>query len=129
MKSIIFACLAGLAWPVLAQAQSPDSIVLYFDEGTATVRAADLPLLDKAARLYRAGHPILMTVTGSADATGTPEANIRISQRRADSVYHGLVARGIPADRFQIVAKGQTDPVVQADGAEVKNRSAVITWK
>jgi outer membrane protein OmpA-like peptidoglycan-associated protein len=112
-----------------ADAPAPDSIVVFFDAGSAKLHSDDLALLDKAARLYRDGHPILMTVSAGADATGSPVKNLRLSQERADAVFQGLVARGIPADRFQIVAKGQTDPAVQADGQEPKNRRAEITWK
>jgi outer membrane protein OmpA-like peptidoglycan-associated protein len=119
--------VAGVAHA--ADAPAPDSIVVYFDNGSAKMHGDDLALLDKAARLYRDGHPILMTVSAGADATGSPVKNLHLSQERADVVFQGLVARGIPADRFQIVAKGQTDPVVQADGQEPKNRRAEITWK
>ena len=127
-------CIAGSLYAGTAQAApeaaaAPDSIVVYFDFGKATLRADDLPLLDKAARTYREGHPILMTVSAGADATGSPVKNLHLSQERADAVFQGLVARGIPADRFQIIAKGQTDPAVQADGQEPKNRCAEITWK
>jgi outer membrane protein OmpA-like peptidoglycan-associated protein len=126
-------CAAGLlgaaAQAAPAAAAAPDSIVIYFDTGSASMRADDLLLLDKAARLYRDGHPILMTVSAGADATGSPVKNLHLSQERADAVFQGLVARGIPADRFQIVAKGQTDPAVQTEGEEPKNRRAEITWK
>ncbi len=125
-------CFAALAWGTAhaaPDAPAPDSIVVYFDNGSARINTDDLALLDKAARLYRDGHPILMTVSAGADSTGSPVKNLHLSQLRADAVFQGLVARGIPADRFQIVAKGQTDPAVQADGQEPKNRRAEITWK
>jgi len=119
--------IAGTPGP----APSADSIVLYFNTGSAAIRPQDTTLLDKAARTFREGKPILMTVSGNTDATGSAQANLRLSQERADAVFRGLVARGIPADRFQVIANGQTDPVVQAaDGAtEAKNRRAEITWR
>lgn len=108
---------------------APDSIDVYFDRGSAQIRPQDVAELDHAARLYRDGQPILMTVAGGADVTGTPVANLRLSQMRADAVFRGLVARGIPANRFQIVAKGQTDLAVPDDGTSARNRRAEITWK
>jgi outer membrane protein OmpA-like peptidoglycan-associated protein len=110
---------------------APSSLVLYFDAGSATVRQQDTALLDQASRLYRAGNPIVMIVTGSADATGSAAANLTLSQQRANSVLRGLVSRGIPVERFQVIAKGQTDPVVpDAPGtAEERNRRVEITWR
>jgi outer membrane protein OmpA-like peptidoglycan-associated protein len=112
-------------------APSADSIVLYFNTGSAAIRPQDTSLLDKAARTFREGKPILMTVSGNTDATGSAQANLRLSQERADAVFRGLVARGIPADRFQVIANGQTDPAVQSgDGSTVpQNRRAEITWR
>jgi outer membrane protein OmpA-like peptidoglycan-associated protein len=128
MLAVSTLCVLGGAARA-GDAPAPDSIVVFFDNGSARMHSDDLALLDKAARLYRDGHPILMTVSAGADATGSPVKNLHLSQERADVVFQGLVARGIPADRFQIVAKGQTDPAIQADGQEPKNRRAEITWK
>lgn len=114
-----------------AQDQAPQSLVLYFDTGSATVRPSDIPVLDQAARLYRDGNPIIMVLTGGADAVGPPELNLRISQQRTASVLRGLVARGLPAERFQLLAKGESEPAVPAaaDVAEQQNRRAEIRWR
>ena len=135
----ILPALLATVTPVLAdppaaqaaegKAAAPDAIDVYFDTGSARIRPEDAAELDHAARLYRDGQPILMTVAGSSDATGSPQANLRLSQLRADAVYRGLVARGIPANRFQILAKGQTDPAVPGNGLDPHNRRAEITWK
>lgn len=114
-----------------AQSQAPQSLVLYFGSGSAAIRASDAALLDQAARLYRDGHPIVMVLTGATDAVGSPEANLRISQQRTASVLRGLVARGIPAERFQLLAKGESEPAVpSAPGvAEERNRRVEIRWR
>jgi outer membrane protein OmpA-like peptidoglycan-associated protein len=110
---------------------TPSSLVLHFDSGSATVRQQDIPLLDQASRLYRAGNPIVMVVTGSADTTGSAAANLSLSQQRANNVLHGLVSRGIPIERFQVIAKGQTDLVVPTppETSEERNRRVEITWR
>jgi outer membrane protein OmpA-like peptidoglycan-associated protein len=110
---------------------APSSLLLYFDRGSATVRPKDTTLLDQASRLYREGKPIVMVVTGSSDSTGTAAANLHLSQRRANNVLQGLVARGIPVERFQVVAKGGTDPAVptQPGVSEERNRYVEITWR
>jgi len=133
------ALLAGL--PAAANAEdssaagpapsAPSSLVLYFDPGSAKIRPQDVPLLDQASRLYRAGNPIVMIVTGSADSTGSPAVNLRLSELRANNVLQGLVSRGIPVERFQVTAKGQTDQVVptKPDVPEERNRRVEITWR
>jgi OOP family OmpA-OmpF porin len=110
---------------------APSSLVLYFDQGSSAIRPQDVQLLDQASRLYRAGNPIVMIVTGGADTTGSAAANLRLSQLRADNVLQGLVSRGIPVERFQVIAKGQTDLVVPTapDVAEERNRRVEITWR
>jgi outer membrane protein OmpA-like peptidoglycan-associated protein len=106
---------------------APSSLLLYFDPGSATVRRQDVSLLDQASRLYRAGTPIVMIVTGSADTVGSGAANLQLSERRADNVLQGLVSRGIPVERFQVIAKGQTDPLCPP--RQRSRRSAIGAWR
>ena len=110
---------------------APSSLVLHFDAGSSAIRRQDVALLDQAARLYRAGNPIVMIVTGSSDSTGSAAANLRLSEQRANNVLQGLVARGIPVERFQLAAKGQTDLVVPTppETSEERNRRVEITWR
>jgi len=121
----------ALAQTAPAPAKAPDALVVYFDTGSATVRPADTAVLDHASRLYRDGKPIVMIVSGSTDAVGPAEVNLRLSQARADAVLQGLVARGIPAERFQVLAKGETDPAVPnpPNTPVPQNRRVEITWR
>ncbi len=117
--------------PAPADPAPADSIVLYFNNGSAAIRPADVAQLDRAARTFREGKPIIMTVSGSSDATGDAQSNLSLSQRRADAVFRGLVARGIPADRFQIIAKGETETAgkERTGSPDAKDRRAEITWR
>src|SRR5271165_5194245 len=117
--------LAGTrAQDAAAPAKAPESLILYFDSGSSTLRPQDDAILDQASRLYRDGKPIVMVVSGSTDSVGAAAANLALSQRRAESVLRGLISRGIPAERFQVLAKGETEPAVPAPPgtAEAKNR-------
>ncbi len=112
-------------------AQGAGKLVFLFGLGVASLDAHHEELLDKASRLYREGRPIIMIVSGSADATGSSEGNLLLSQRRADAVAHGLLERGIPAERTQILAKGETNPEVPTDRGvpEAQNRRVEVTWR
>lgn len=114
-----------------APSKAPDALDLYFDNGSSTIRSEDLKLLDKASRLYGEGKPIVMIVAGSTDLVGSPAGNLALSQKRADNVVRGLVARGIPVERFQVLAKGVSDLPVPGDGhgPEPRDRRVEITWR
>lgn len=109
----------------------PAPLVVYFGSGSATVRAQDEAVLDRASRAFNEGHPIVMSLNGGTDRVGSAGTNLLLSQQRASAVLRGLVARGIPVDRFQLVAKGETEPAVStANGvADERNRRVEITWR
>lgn len=109
-------------------------LVLHFNSGSASVRPQDEALLDQASRLYREAHPLAIILTGGTDAVCLPEGNLRISQQRTAAVLRGLVARGIPAERFQLLAKGESDPAVPTAPARrsprtAESRSAGAEWR
>ena len=110
---------------------APAPLVVYFDMGSSAIRNEDKAVLDHASRAYNEGKPIVMILTGTADRTGNPEGNLVLSERRAAAVLKGLLARGIPADQFQVLAKGETElPVPTNPGvAEPQNRRVEITWR
>ena len=63
-----------------------------------------------------------LRVEGHTDAVGTPEYNLSLSKRRALSVAEYLVDhRGIAPDRFVLVGKGMSEPMVE-DGSDPRNR-------
>jgi outer membrane protein OmpA-like peptidoglycan-associated protein len=110
---------------------APAPLVVYFDLGSAAIRSDDKVVLDHASRAFNEGKPIVMILTGTADRTGDAAVNLELSQLRAAAVLKGLIARGIPADRFQVLAKGETElPVPTNPGvAEAQNRRVEITWR
>lgn len=73
--------------------------------------------------------PTAVIVEGHADRSGPNDYNQRLSQRRAEAVRRALVQRGWPADRIEIRAMGEEDPLVETrDGVrEPANRRVRIT--
>ena len=113
-----------------ASTGAPSSLVVLFESGSSVLRAEDRATLDRAARAYNEGKPIVMILTGSSDRVGDPKLNLSLSQQRATAVLKGLLDRGIPAEHFQVLAKGETElPVPTQPGvAEMRNRSVAISW-
>jgi outer membrane protein OmpA-like peptidoglycan-associated protein len=134
------ALTAGLgATPGLAQGsegaarigEAGESITVLFLTGSARLQEEQHDQLDRVARLFRDGNPVVMVVTGTADTVGDPSSNLDLSIARARAVADGLVARGIPIERLQVLGRGNSElPVGTADEVpEARNRSARITWR
>jgi outer membrane protein OmpA-like peptidoglycan-associated protein len=104
---------------------SDESVSIAFDTADATLSPAAVAQLDGAARLYRDAHPEVMIVAGHTDKTGDEFDNLILSARRAEAVKQALADRGVPADRLQVVAMGEAEPVPSIPAS----RSAVITWR
>ncbi len=82
------------------------------------------PKLDDIAGVLNANPQVgNVQVTGYTDRLGSPAYNLKLSQRRADSVKAYLVSKGIASSRLTAVGKGEADPVVQCTE---KNRAALI---
>jgi outer membrane protein OmpA-like peptidoglycan-associated protein len=71
-----------------------------------------------------------VTLIGHTDNTGNSEANVTLSQGRAESVRQYLINKGISEKRFQVVSgKGSSEPIATNKTAEGKaqNRRVQIT--
>ena len=131
-RAMMLALLAST--PLLAGravADDASKLTILFAPASATVDTQGEATLEKASRLYRAGNPIVMIVAGSTDTTGSPAGNLSLSERRARAVLQGLVARGIPIARLQLLAAGTTDLAVKTgpQTPDPQNRRVDITWR
>ena len=67
-----------------------------------------------------------VAVAGYTDRIGRDEPNLKLSQRRADSVANYLVAKGVPAQNISAVGHGKANPVTCSTCDAVKGRKALI---
>lgn len=104
---------------------SLDSALL-FDVGKSDLRPEALAALDDIARqVGEFGRDIRVTVEGHTDSTGSDDANSRLSEARARSVWGYLATRiDIPKNRVAIKGYGESRPVADNDTEEgrAKNR-------
>ena len=108
-------------------------IALYvtFDTGKATITPDSAQILDAAAGALKAAGDVKVEVAGHTDNVGTPEANLKLSQERAQAVMAALVARGIAAGRMTAKGYGQTTPVAdnRTEEGRAKNRRVELVKK
>jgi OOP family OmpA-OmpF porin len=62
----------------------------------------------------------VVLITGYTDRIGSDEYNMKLSQRRADSVKAYMVEQGVDGKRIETEARGKADPVVSCDNIKGK---------
>ncbi|SEK93153.1 Outer membrane protein OmpA [Stigmatella aurantiaca] len=85
---------------------------VYFDSGKATIQRRSYKLLDQVAKLLKE-HPEMenITIEGHTDNVGKPEANLRLSQHRAEAVKDYLARKGVAPQRLEAKGYGQERPI------------------
>jgi outer membrane protein OmpA-like peptidoglycan-associated protein len=93
-----------------------------FDFNKATLRPDGRAKVRAAADTLRSTSERVM-VTGYTDSIGSDAYNLRLSERRADTVRDALVADGIAASRITTKGMGKANPVASNDTAEGRARN------
>ena len=90
-------------------------------EARDTVRKLAVAINSDQLSTYR------FQVEGHTDSSGTPDINLDLSQRRANSVRDDLVSEyHVPANRLVAVGKGQSEPLDPAHPEAADNRRVQI---
>ena len=116
---------AAVAAPVAAR-----SFLVFFDWNRADLTARARQIIGEAVEAAR-GQPTRIEVAGHADRSGTPQYNLALSRRRAETVAEELIRRGIARQEITITAFGETQPLVATadDVREPQNRRVEIILK
>ena len=96
-----------------------------FDTDKSEVKAESKPALEEIAKLLTQNPAYRLKVVGHTDMTGPLDANMKLSQARAEAVVQALVTRhGIASSRLKGYGVGPLAPVATNDTEEgrAKNR-------
>jgi OOP family OmpA-OmpF porin len=92
---------------------------ILFDTGKATIKPESAKAIGEVAKLLTGDPALKVYVVGHTDTVGALEANMRLSQERAEAVAQALVStHGIAATRLKSFGNGPYAPVASND-AEV----------
>jgi len=108
-----------------------DLDTLNFDFGSATISDAEVQKLDGVAaameKLLKKNPAETFLIEGHTDAVGTPDANLALSDRRAEAVAEALTnAFGIPAENLATQGYGEEYLKVNTPGPNRENRRVAI---
>ena len=95
-----------------------------FETNSDVIRPVSKAILDQVSEVLKAVPATPIEVGGHADKRGNPQANLTLSERRANAVLKYLAGKGIEAKRLAAHGYGDTKPI--ADNAtpegQMKNR-------
>ena len=94
---------------------------LTFETGQATLKPDSQEQLKNMAEILKAYPNVTIKLGGYTDNTGDAQANLRLSQQRADAVMADLVKLGVDAGRMKAEGYGEEHPV--ADNSTVEGRA------
>lgn len=122
-------CFAFLAAaPAIAQPANGEPFRVFFDWGKPDLSRDAQAILGEAVAAWQQSPGSRVEISGHADRSGPAGHNIGASRRRAEAVRAWLAERGVPARAMNVVAFGESRPIVPTeDGVrEAQNRRVEI---
>ena len=126
---------AGMAQEIVANADAFGNDIkstghaaiygIYFDTGKSEVKSESQAALQEIAKLLSNDLGLKLLVVGHTDSVGQLEANMKLSQVRAEAVVQALTrSHGVAATRLKAKGAGPIAPVVtnRTEEGRAKNR-------
>ena len=104
---------------------------VYFDFDRANIKPEFQTLLDKHAEYLIKNSDQSIVIEGHTDSRGTPEYNIALGERRAQSVQTYLQNAGVSSSQISVVSYGEEKPAVMGstEYAMAQNRRGVVVYQ
>ena len=82
-----------------------------FETGSDRLKTTSFEALDQVATLMRKYPDFSLQITGHTDNVGNAQANLTLSENRAQVCYEYLISRGIGPSRMEFKGMGGTKPI------------------
>ena len=98
----------------------PASLGVLFDTDSANIRSYDLVQFDNYVQYLSTMPDLKLVLEGHTDSVGSSKYNLKLSQRRAQSVKSQFIKMGVDASTIEAIGHGESKPAV--DNKTEKNR-------
>jgi OOP family OmpA-OmpF porin len=121
---------APAATPAPTPAMAKQEFIVFFDFDKSNLTPEGQKIVDAAAAAYKRGGSAKISLAGYTDLAGTAPYNLKLSERRAETVRAALVKDGVPDNQVAVSWFGKENPrVPTADGVrEPQNRRVEIVF-
>jgi outer membrane protein OmpA-like peptidoglycan-associated protein len=100
-----------------------------FATGKSDITPESARVLEGALKTLSTYPDIIIEISGHTDDVGSSSSNLRLSQRRADSVRQWLILKGVNPDRIISKGYGEDYPMVPNDTKDNRRRNRRIEFK
>jgi OOP family OmpA-OmpF porin len=102
---------------------------IFFDFDKYNIKPRFYPELDAVVQILNNNPSVKIRIEGNTDNIGTAKYNMRLSERRANSVMEYLVKAGIDKNRLSTIGYGFSKPVATnaTPGGRALNRRVELT--
>ncbi len=88
---------------------------IYFEFGKATLTQKSKEIIDKTIyQIMKSNNEIIVEIGAHTDYLGKSDYNLKLSQKRAESVVDYLIQKGIEKSRLKPVGYGENKPLVKS---------------
>jgi outer membrane protein OmpA-like peptidoglycan-associated protein len=101
---------------------------VYFDFNKATIRPVSFALLDDVAQAMKDNPKIAVEVQGHTDSVGDDNYNLKLSQKRAESVRAYLIKKGVDAARMTPKGYGENVPIADNRTKEGRDQNRRVEF-
>jgi outer membrane protein OmpA-like peptidoglycan-associated protein len=103
---------------------------VYFATGEDTILPRSRPVLTALAEALRLTPGILrISIEGHTDDVGTDEANLDLSERRAQSVMRWLIEHDVEASRLEAHGFGESVPVAEGTSRAAREQNRRVMFR
>lgn len=102
---------------------------LEFDTGKSSIRSGSIPALNTMAEMMVRNTKFKVILKGHTDDVGDPNANLKLSQDRVNSVINYLVSKGIDKSRFVGLGYGDKMPIADNDTPEGRQKNRRVEFE
>ena len=88
---------------------------MFFDTNKWNIKEESVPTLNKLLSSFTSNPKLKVEIAGYTDNIGEETDNIRLSQKRADSIREFLIKKGVDANRLLSKGYGEKFPIASND--------------
>nr|WP_299344129.1 OmpA family protein [Allomuricauda sp.] len=102
---------------------------ILFDSGSANIQPQSMGIIRQIYQVLQQDSSIKLKIVGHTDADGSEEANLNLSQKRAEAVKNALVSiYGADTGRLESEGKGESEPVGDNSSADGKAQNRRVEF-